>query len=81
MCPVLIWNYPIHVSGLPHVGELFRFLQDIEGKLISAARCGDCETIIKILNQGVNVDAANEVRHVIRVCLLLNHDCDNRVMC
>ena len=46
-------------------------LQELEGKLIDAARDGSTEEVIRLLDGGVNVDATDEVRD--RSCPQLHH--------
>ena len=52
---------------------MFRFLQELEQRLSDAAGGGRFEEVLHLLEQGVNVDAADdEVRHVIpcHVCFM-----------
>ena len=52
---------------------MFRFLQELEQRLRDAARYGRFKEVMGLLEQGVNVDAADdEVRHVIpcHVCFM-----------
>ena len=52
---------------------MFRFLQELEQRLSDAARGGRFEEVLHLLEQGVNVDAADdEVRHEIpcHVCFM-----------
>jgi hypothetical protein len=51
---------------------MFRFLQELEQRLRDAARDGSFKEVMGLLEQGVNVDAADEVRHVIpcHVCFM-----------
>ena len=52
---------------------MFRFLQESERRLRDAVRGGRFEEVLHLLEQGVNVDAADdEVRHVIpcHVCFM-----------
>ena len=51
---------------------MFRFLQEVEKRLRDAALGGSFKEVMGLLEQGVNVDAADEVRHVIpcHVCFM-----------
>ena len=51
---------------------MFRFLQELEQRLKYAALGGIFEEVLHLLDQGVNVDATDEVRHVIpcHVCFI-----------
>ena len=40
---------------------MFRFLQEVEERLRDAARNGRFEEVLHLLEQGVNVDAADDV--------------------
>ena len=52
---------------------MFRFLQKLEERLSDAAYGGRLEEVLHLLEQGINVDAADDkVRHVIpcHVCFM-----------
>ena len=51
---------------------MFRFLQELEERLSDASRGGRFDEVLHLLEQGVNVDAADAVRHVIpcHVCFM-----------
>ena len=51
---------------------MFRFLQEVEQRLRAAARYGRFKEVMGLLEQGINVDADDEVRHSMS-CLFHAH--------